>query len=93
MRFVAGQLKGRGVMVEPPVQAGALAVAEIDAGVDVAIEELGTDGVGIALVLHGRVGHLGRACGQVLAKEAGEETGRGSSVEAVAMEQDAQFHV
>ena len=41
MVFVAGQLKCRGVVVEPPGQAGVLGVAKVDAGVFVAVEAVG----------------------------------------------------
>jgi hypothetical protein len=49
VRLVAGELEGRGVVVEPPVQARVLAVAEVDADVDVAVEEIAGMGCGSPL--------------------------------------------
>ena len=72
VRFVARQLKGRSVVVEPPIEARILAVAEVDAGVDVAVEQLAFDRLRFALVVHGRVGDLGRTLRQVLTEETRE---------------------
>jgi hypothetical protein len=84
--LVARLLEGRHVVVEPPVQAGILGVAKIDADVGVAVEQPFGDGWPRALVFQGGEGHVqGGSPGDVFTEEAGVQACGAAAVEAIAV--------
>ena len=90
--LVAGQLERRGVVVEPPGEARVLRVAEVDAGVLVAVEVVGGERLRVPLVLERPVEDLQGPLGNPLAVEPGEHPRGAASIEAVAVVQHAQAH-
>jgi hypothetical protein len=91
--LVARQLKRGGVVVEPPRQARILRVPEVDAGVLVPVEEVRRERLRRALVFQRPIGHLDRALGDAFAIKTREHAGGATTVEAVAVVEDAQPHV
>ena len=90
--LVARKLERRGVVVEPPGQARILRVAEIDAGILVAVEAVGRERVRLPFVLEGPERDLDRPLGDAFPVETGEHARRAATVEAVAVIEDAQAH-
>ena len=92
VRLVARLLERRRVVVEPPGQPRVLRVAEVDAGVLVAVEAVGRERLRVALVLERAVDDLDRLLGDALPVEAREDPRRAASVKAVAVIENAEAH-
>src|SRR4051812_47781269 len=92
MALVARKLEGRDVVIEPPAEAGILRVAEIHAGVVIAVEAICRERLGLALVFEGPKRHLDRFLGDGLSVEPRKEASRAAAVETTPVVEDAETH-